>query len=268
MFPPATAAPVACTWRYLHSCSILSSAWARPLSEYWSVDWVRRPEVPFTVKSAPLRMASTMRASSATFLIQAPSFWVYITNLAVPISAVASEVDLNGYPMMTDTSFLTLSAGRVETNRYEGPRGRPAGSNFVVFGLARAKQTLLPPGEAVYAPQSAYCPRSVGWASPAGVAGAAAVAAGLDGVAAGFAAAGGAGEAAGFGGCCAKATDASDVTSINTAYLIALIGLPPGRVPARHAAKREYRELLAEFGNVKANRLSWPRAIIYMARLS
>jgi hypothetical protein len=45
---------------------------------------------------------------------------VYIANLAVPISAVASELDLNGYPMMTDTSFFTFSAGRVETNRYEG----------------------------------------------------------------------------------------------------------------------------------------------------
>src|SRR5262249_14136223 len=112
-------------------------------------------------------MASTMRASSSRFLIQAPSFWVYIANLAVPISAVASEVDLNGYPMMTDTSFLTLSAGRVETNRYEGPRGRPAGSNFVVFGLASAKQTLLPPGEAGYAPQSADLPSRGGFgASP------------------------------------------------------------------------------------------------------
>src|ERR1700756_1875373 len=151
-------------------------------------------------------MASIMRASSATFLIQAPSFWVYIANLAVPISAVASELDLNGYPMMTDTSFLTLSAGRVETNRYEGPRGRPAGSNFVVFGLASAKQTLLPPGEAVYAPQSPYWPSKVGCASPAAAAGAAAVAAGLAGAAAGFCgcgvAAGGGGVAAGFAGCC------------------------------------------------------------------
>src|SRR5262249_53312965 len=82
--------------RYLHSCSILSSAWARPLSEYWSVEVVPRPEVPFTVRSAPLRMASTMRASSATFLIQAPSFCVYIANLAVPTSAVASVLVLNG----------------------------------------------------------------------------------------------------------------------------------------------------------------------------
>src|SRR5215468_12303338 len=171
-------------------------------------------------------MASTMRASSSRFLIQAPSFWVYIANLAVPISAVASELDLNGYPMMTDTSFLTLSAGRVETNRYEGPRGRPAGSIFVVFGLARAKQTLLPPGEAVYAPQSPYWPSKVGCASPAGVAGAAAVAAGLAGAAAGFC---GCGVAAGFGGCCcANATDASDVARINAvADLIPVIGPPP-----------------------------------------
>src|SRR5215468_9431285 len=179
-------------------------------------------------------MASTMRASSATFLIQAPSFWVYIANLAVPISAVASELDLNGYPMMTDTSFLTLSAGRVETNRYEGPRGRPSGSVFVVFGLASAKQTLLPPGEAVYAPQSPYWPSKVGCASPAAAAGAAAVAAGLAGAAAGFCgcgvAAGGGGAAAGFAGCCcAKATGASDATRINAvvADLIPIIGPPP-----------------------------------------
>src|SRR2546429_2166740 len=112
MFPPATVARAACTWRYLHSCSILSSAWARPLSEYWSVDWVPRPEVPFTVKSAPLRMASTMRASSATFLIQAPSFWVYMANLAVPISAGASELVLDGEPVVTDTPVFPLSAGR------------------------------------------------------------------------------------------------------------------------------------------------------------
>src|SRR5207248_11463661 len=160
-------------------------------------------------------MASTMRASSATFLIQAPSFWVYIANLAVPISAVASELDLNGYPMMTDTSFLTVSAGRVEMNRYEGPRGRPAGSNFVVFGLASAKQTLLPPGEAVYAPQSAYWPSRVGCgASPPPGAGVAAVAAGLAGVTAGLAGAGAAG-AAGLGGCWAKATEARLVARMN-----------------------------------------------------
>src|SRR5438093_12321337 len=81
---------------YLHSCSARSSACERPLSENWSVVWVPRPEVPLTVRSAPLRMASIMRASSATFLIQAPSFWVYIANLAVPISAVASVLGLNG----------------------------------------------------------------------------------------------------------------------------------------------------------------------------
>ena len=38
---------------------------------------------------------------------------------------------------------------------------RPSGSVFVVFGLASAKQTLLPPGEAVYAPQSPYWPSKV-----------------------------------------------------------------------------------------------------------
>src|SRR5262245_16219773 len=169
-------------------------------------------------------MASTMRASSVTFLIQAPSFCVYIANLAVPISAVASELDLNGYPMMTDTSFFTLSAGRVETNRYEAPRVRPGGSIVVVFGLASAKQTLLPPGEAIYAPQSAYWPSKVGCTSPPGAAGAAAVAGGLAGAAAGFC-----GAAAGFGGCCcANAADASDMARINAvADVIPVIGPPP-----------------------------------------
>src|SRR5262249_7661826 len=96
MFPPAKVARAACAWRYLHSCSILSSAWARPLSEYWSLDWVPRPEVPFTVNSAPLAMASTIRVASAAFLIQAPSSLVYIAKLAAPISAVAYELVLNG----------------------------------------------------------------------------------------------------------------------------------------------------------------------------
>src|SRR6516162_9954917 len=110
--------------------------------------------------------------------------------------------------MMTDTSFFTFSVGRVETKKKDGSRLRPSGSVLVVFGLARAKQTLLPPGEAVYAPQSPYWPSKVGCGSPAG---AAAVAAGLAGAAAGFC-----GAAAGFGGCCcANATDASDVARIN-----------------------------------------------------
>src|SRR5262249_12378083 len=101
--------------------------------------------------------------------------------------------------MMTDTSFFTFSAGRVETKTWDGSRLRPSGSVFVVFGLASAKQTLLPPGEAAYAPQSPYWPSKVGCASPAGAEGAAAVAAGLDGAAAGFC---GCGVAAGFCGCC------------------------------------------------------------------
>src|SRR5262249_57839912 len=108
--------------------------------------------------------------------------------------------------MMTDTSFFTFSAGRVETRSWDGSRLRPSGSVLVVFGLASAKQTLLPPGEAVYAPQSPYWPSKVGCASPAAAAGAAAVASGLAGAAAGFcgAAAGvcGCGVAAGFGGGC------------------------------------------------------------------
>src|SRR5215831_18116336 len=140
--------------------------------------------------------------------------------------------------MMTDTSFFTFSAGGMETKTKDGSRLRPSGSVFVVFGLASAKQTLLPPGEAVYAPQSPYWPSKVGWASPA-AAGAAAVAAGLEGAAAGFGACGAAagfcgwGVAAGFGGCCgcccAKATDASDVARINAvvAHFIPIIGPPP-----------------------------------------
>src|SRR5262249_44856254 len=137
--------------------------------------------------------------------------------------------------MMTDTSFFTFSAGRVETKTWDGSRLRPSGSVFVVFGLASAKQTLLPPGEAVYAPQSPYWPSKVGCASPAAAAGAAAVAAGLAGAAAGFVrpAAGvwGCGAAAGFAGCCccAKATGASEATRINAvvADLIPIIGPPP-----------------------------------------
>src|SRR5262249_56424494 len=110
--------------------------------------------------------------------------------------------------MMTDTSFFTFAAGRVETKTWDGSRLRPSGSVFVVFGLASAKQTLLPPGEAAYAPQSPYWPSKVGCASPAAAAGAAAVAAGLEGAAAGFGVCGvaaglaGCGVGAGFGRCC------------------------------------------------------------------
>src|SRR6266436_947942 len=88
---------------------------------------------------------------------------------------------------MTETSSFTFSAGRVETNSQAGSRGRFGGDVLELAGLARAKQTFLPPGLAVYAPHSPYCPSSVGCAAP-----------GIDG-AAGAAAAGGFG-AAGFGG--------------------------------------------------------------------
>jgi hypothetical protein len=77
---------------------------------------VPRLDVPLMVRSAPLRMASIRRASSATFLIQAPSFWVYIANLVGPISAVASDDCRNGYPTMAEISLRTFSAGRVEMN--------------------------------------------------------------------------------------------------------------------------------------------------------
>src|SRR5207253_10076293 len=99
------------------------------------------------------------------------------------------------------------------------------------------KQTLLPPGEAVYAPQSPYWPSKVGCTSPVAAAGAAAVAAGLAGAAAGFCgcgvAAGGGGVAAGFAGCCcAEATGARGATRIK-AVLAELIPInrPPSERP-------------------------------------
>ena len=69
---------------------------------------------------------------------------------------------------------------------------RPAGLICEAFGLAIEKHTLRPFGVAAYAPQSPYCPSSVGCASP--LAGAAA------GVAAGAAAGLGAGLGAGLAG--------------------------------------------------------------------
>src|SRR5216684_6340484 len=111
---------------------------------------------------------------------------------------------------MTETSSLTFSAGRVEMNIQVGSRGRFGGNVLELAGLARTKQIFLPPGLAVYAPHSPYCPSRVGCAPPGagGAAGAAAVG--------GFGAAGG---AAGFGGvagagfaggacCCADAAPA------------------------------------------------------------
>src|SRR5262249_25768256 len=79
---------------YLHSWAVRSSAWASPLSEYLSVLWVPLADVPFTTRSPLLRMASTMRASSAAFLIQAPSFCVYMENLLPAISTEASLLAL------------------------------------------------------------------------------------------------------------------------------------------------------------------------------
>src|SRR5215470_8859157 len=99
---------------------------------------------------------------------------------------------------MTETSSLTFSAGRVEMNSQAGSRGRFGGDVLELAGLASAKQTFLPPGLAVYAPQSPYCPSSVGCAAP-GIDGTAGTAGGLA-VAAGFGAAGAGGFAA--GGCC------------------------------------------------------------------
>src|SRR3977135_1965482 len=62
----------------LQSCASLSSAWASPFSENVSVVSVPFAETPLTTTSAALRMASTIRSSSAAFLIQRPSPWVYI----------------------------------------------------------------------------------------------------------------------------------------------------------------------------------------------
>src|SRR6266852_2492509 len=114
---------------------------------------------------------------------------------------------------MTETSSLTFSAGRVETNIQAGSRGRFGGDVLELAGLARAKQTFLPPGLAVYAPQSPYCPSRVGCAAPGidGAAGAAAVggfgAAGFGGVAgAGFAA----------GACCCGACCCADAAPAKT----------------------------------------------------
>src|SRR6266849_510679 len=47
---------------------------------------------------------------------------------------------------MTETSSLTFSAGRVETNSQAGSRGRFGGDVLELAGLARAKQTFLLPG--------------------------------------------------------------------------------------------------------------------------
>src|ERR1700694_665764 len=62
----------------LQSCASLSSAWDRPFSENMSVVSVPLADTPLMVASAALRMASTIRSSSAAFLIQSPSPWVYI----------------------------------------------------------------------------------------------------------------------------------------------------------------------------------------------
>ena len=88
-----------------------------------------------------------------------------------------------------------------------------------VFGLAMAKQILLPPGEAVYAPQSPYWASKVGCVSPA--VGAAAAEEGAAGFGGGFGAAGlgavgltAAGRAGvGAGACCATAVAANAAAS-------------------------------------------------------
>src|SRR5713101_828847 len=129
---------------------------------------------------------------------------------------------------MTETSSLTFSAGRVETNIQAGSRGRFGGDVLELAGLARAKQTFLPPGLAVYAPQSPYCPSRVGCAAPGidGAAGAAAAAGGFG--AAGFGAAGGC-AAGGFAAgacCCADAAPAKTMLPATTARTARVIRGP------------------------------------------
>src|SRR5580698_5213359 len=63
-------------YAHLHSWPTRSRACASPLSENVSVDCVPLAETPLTTALWPARMASTICASSAAFLIQAPSCWV------------------------------------------------------------------------------------------------------------------------------------------------------------------------------------------------
>jgi hypothetical protein len=87
-------------------------------------------------------------------------------------------------------------------------------------GLASAKQSFLPFGDAAYASQSPNCPSRLGWAlagAAAGLAAAGAGAAGLGAAAAGFGAAGfgaaGFGAAAGAGFEFCVCADAGDIRS-------------------------------------------------------
>src|SRR3974377_187807 len=101
---------------------------------------------------------------------------------------------------MTQTSSLPFSAGRLDMNIQAGSRGRLGGDVLELAGLASAKQIFLPPGLAVYAPQSSYCPSSVGWGAPG--------ADGTAGAAAGFGVAGFGAASGGFAPrrrCCAGA---------------------------------------------------------------
>src|SRR5712671_278608 len=128
---------------------------------------------------------------------------------------------------MTETSSLTFSAGRVETNSQAGSRGRFGGDVLELAGLARAKQTFLPPGLAVYAPQSPYCPSRVGCTAPGidGAAGAAGAAAAGGFGAAGFGGVAGAGFAAGAC-CCADAAPAKTTLPATIACKASAIRYP------------------------------------------
>src|ERR1700682_4764254 len=66
--------------------------------------------------------------------------------------------------MMSETSSLTFSAGRDDTNRNAGSRGRPGGVVCEFAGLASAKQTFLPGAGAGF---------GLGWAPAGGGLGAA-----------------------------------------------------------------------------------------------
>ena len=73
------AASTASRRQLLHSWATRSSAWEMPFNEYVSVVLVPWVDTLLMTSSAPLRMASTICASSAAFLTQAPSFWVYMS---------------------------------------------------------------------------------------------------------------------------------------------------------------------------------------------
>jgi hypothetical protein len=111
-------------------------------------------------ESAASRAKCSLRAASRNvhktgidrFLIQAPSFWVYIANLAVPISAVASEVDLNG---SDDDRYLVLYllGGTGGNEQVRGTARATSGFHFRGLWLGERKAVLIAPaGSGIRAP--------------------------------------------------------------------------------------------------------------------